>query len=229
MKNEVALKPFPENLFNDLEIPMPKEQAEDFLPTLMYILRCVCTPRDSRAVLMRYKDGKTFDEIADALYLSRQRIHYMISDILCRFTGEYREMLSKGIRQYYDELLKNRINEMAPALSEFKIEEIKADAYKEGYEKGYADGVEGLRQSSENAESLDKVSVDSLGLSVRSYNCFKKTGLSTLGDIYTFGDNVMKIEAFGKTSFHEISKILAYYGVNVSRAFPKCVKKWGEQ
>ena len=41
MKNESMNKPFPYNLFEDLEIESPAEQPEVFLATLMYIMRCI--------------------------------------------------------------------------------------------------------------------------------------------------------------------------------------------
>ena len=94
MKNEALTKPFPNNLFDDLEVEAPAEQPEDFLATLMYILRCVSNPRDSRAVMMCYKDGKSFEEIGEAFGLSKQRAHYMVQEIICKFTKPYRDMLA---------------------------------------------------------------------------------------------------------------------------------------
>ena len=227
MKNDVMDKPFPKNLFADLEIEEPAEEPEDFLPTLMYILRCITTPRDSKAILMRYKDGKSYEEIGDAFGLSKQRAHYMIQEILCKFTSTYLAMLAKGIKKYMEDMLVERINALAPTIAESEREAIKMDAYEEGYSKGYEDGSNGKKKNSANESALNGIEIASLQLSTRTYNALTRNGVRTLGDVVTSGDKLIDFEAFGKTCFAEIASVAKAYGVNILYTFPSCAKKWG--
>ena len=73
MKNDVMNLPFPDNLFADLGKMQPVQQAEDFIGTLMYVLRTVASARDARVVMMRYQSGKSFEEIAS----STERDHFL--------------------------------------------------------------------------------------------------------------------------------------------------------
>ena len=226
MKNEALMKPFPNNLFDDLEIECPSEQPEDFLATLMYILRCVATPRDSKAIMMRYKEGKSYEEIGEAFGLSKQRAHYMISDILCKFTKQYTEMLSKGIKQYMEDMLMKRIEELMPTISESEREMIKLTAFDEGYYKGYEDGVSGRKAIAMNKDALNNIDISTLQLSTRTHNALCRNEIKTLGDILASGDKLAYFDNFGKTCFSEIIAILKTYGVDIKSSFPNCVKKW---
>ena len=225
MKNEVMTKPFPYNLFDDLGAKPPTEQPEDFLATLMYILRCVATPRDSRAILLRYKEGKTYDEIGETFDITKQRAHSMIQDILEKFNDQYIDMLTKGIKKYYEDLLEERLSALAPVISESEREFIELTAYEEGYTKGYADGLIGRKTSS--APTLDNIDLSTLQLSVRTFNALTKNGIKTLGDVKNCGDGLISLETFGKACFAEIADTLKTYGVEIEANFPACVKKWG--
>lgn len=227
MKNEVMNKPFPYNLFDDLEVKAPQEQAEDFLPTLMYILRCVSTPRDSRAILMRYKDGKTYEEIGEAFGLSKQRANYMIQEILCKFNDQYLAMLTKGIKRYYEDMLLERINVLEPTIEESSLETLQMNAYEKGYHQGYEDGVTGRKASATDERTLNTINISTLQLSTRTFNALCRNGIETLGDVIASGDKLLDFNAFGKTCFYEIANTLKTYGANIIATFPACVKKWG--
>lgn len=228
MKNEVMEKPFPYNLFSDLEIEAPAEEPEDFLATLMYILRCVSSPRDSKAIMMRYKEGKPYEEIGNAFGLSKQRAHYMVQEILCKFTKNYLVMLQKGIKKYTEDLLEERIEELAPVIDASEREVIKMEAYEEGYEKGYEDGSIGRASSAESKSALNGIEISMLELSNRTFNSLKRNGINTLGDVVEAGDKILNFDTFGKKCFAEICEILKTYGVNPVITFPVCVKRWGE-
>ena len=227
MRNEAMMKHFPNNLFDDLEIEMPTEQPEDFLATLMYILRCVSNPRDSKAIMMRYKDGKSYEEIGEAFGLSKQRAHYMVQEILCKFTKQYLEMLKKGIKKYTEDLLIERINELKPIIEESERVATRTTAYEDGYKKGYEDGLAQKEANTINQDVLKTIDIESLQFSVRTYNALSKNGIEYLYDVIECGDDLLDFNSFGKTCFHELAETLSSYGVNVNQIFPMCVKKWG--
>ena len=227
MKNDAMLKLFPYNLFKDIGCDAPAGQAEDFLPTLMYILRCVSTPRDSKAILMRYKDGKSYEEIGEALGLSKQRAHFLIQEIVSKFTGDYMQMLQKGIKKYYEDLLIERINALGETIESSERDAIYMSAYEDGYEKGYTDGLEGMRASKASGNTLQTVTLDTLELSTRTFNALTHNRMRTLADVVDRGDRLMDIVSYGKNCFRETANTLELFGVNIERTFPNCVKKWG--
>ena len=226
MINEAITRPFPENLFYDLGINEPTEQAEDFLGTLMYVLRVVANARDSRTILMRYKDGKTFDEIGIALDLTKQRAHALVQSIMDKITGDYTQMLVKGMKKYYEDLFMERVSHLTNVIESSEREEIKKKAFAEGYESGYKDGLSGNRGNTVSIDVLDTISIHTMSLSVRTFNALEKNGVRTLGDVVRIGDNIINFRTFGKKCFDEIAKLLESYGVRVVRTFPKTCEKF---
>jgi len=60
--------------------------------------------------------------------------------------------------------------------------------------------------------------IDELDLSVRSYNCLKRAGINTVGDLTSkTEDEMMKVRNLGKKSFDEIRKKLDELGQTFSR------------
>ena len=226
MKNEAIERPFPNNLFYDLGAEIPSEQSEDFFATLMYVLRVVTSARDSRAILMRYKDGKTFEQIGDAMNISKQRANSLVQSILDKITGNHVQMLTKGMKRYYEDLFTDRMNSLESVITESERQQIEKDAYANGYENGYNDGMIGTRGNGISENALDSISIDTLKLSIRTYNALYRNGIRTLGDVLRLGDKIMALRSFGKGCFIEIADIMSNYDVNINNRFPKAVNKF---
>jgi len=63
-------------------------------------------------------------------------------------------------------------------------------------------------------EAMGSTSIDSLELSVRSYNCLKRAGINTIGELVSrvhSSSDLMGIRNCGKTSIAEIMESLFYY------------------
>ena len=226
MRNEASERPFPNNLFYDLGVEAPTEHAEDFFGTFMYVLRVVTDARNARAMLLRYKEGKSYDEIGNALGVSKQRAQELIQGIISSISGDYILMLQKGIKRYYDDLFTERIAYLNDTIEESEKEQIKQDAYADGYENGYNDGLVEKKHNTANIDVLATISIDTVKLSVRAYNALQKNGIRTLGDLVRVGDKVIGFHAFGKTCFIEMVALLKSYNVNVETVFPKACEKW---
>lgn len=224
MKNEAIERPFPQNLFHDLGIEQT-EQADDFLGTLMYVLRTVSSARDSRMVLLRYKEGKTFDEIGVQLDLTKQRVNALMIKILDEMKP-YSQMLSKGLKQYYIDLFDDRIAEMTEVLEASEREQIRKKAYEEGYRVGFGDGEFGTVSNEVSNDVLKGIKINSLQLSPRTFNALSKNGIDNLGDVVSLGDDIIDLRSFGKSCFCEIAEHLKSNGVRVVRTFPLSCKKF---
>ena len=221
MRNEASARPFPDNLFYDLNAEPPTTQAEDFYATFMYVLRVVTDARNARAVILRYKEGKTYDELGDALGVTKQRAQNLIQTILDSITGEHVAMLQMGIKGYYEHVLDDRLHSLADTIEQSEREQIAQEAYEKGYRNGFDDGLVGKRNETANIDLLSTIHIDTLPLSVRAYNALQKNGIKTLGDIVAVGDNILTFKSFGRICFIEVAKLLDGYNVNIKSTFPK--------
>ena len=57
------------------------------------------------------------------------------------------------------------------------------------------------------------MTIDELDLSVRSFNCLKRAGIDTVGDLLSYGGDPMRIRNMGKKSLDEIEKKLEKLGL----------------
>ena len=61
-----------------------------------------------------------------------------------------------------------------------------------------------------------KTGIDELGLSVRTYNCLRKAGMNTIGDLCSrTPEDIIKIKNLGKRSFTEILETLKERGLQL--------------
>ena len=230
MKNEVAMKPFPENLFTDLGYPAPEKEADDFIGTFMYVLYQVAPPRDVKVFILRYRNRKSCEEIAEALDISRQRVHAVLLEVLGRITHDHAEMMAKGMKRYMEDLLEQRAESIASTLGEADLAVARAEAYAEGLRVGMAEAT-GRGEPEAVAPKTESTGVvlESLGLTTRTYNACKKNDLLTLEDILRTGDGIMNCRSFGVNAFHELMSVLRTFGVNPEDYYPETIQRCGAE
>ena len=62
--------------------------------------------------------------------------------------------------------------------------------------------------------------IEELNLSVRAYNCLKKKGINTVGELVRFKkEDLMSLKNFGKKSLEEVEKVLASLGLSLGMEF----------
>ena len=65
-------------------------------------------------------------------------------------------------------------------------------------------------------EKPEDITLEELGLSVRSYNCLKRAGVDTLADIAALTQNELsQVRNLGKRSIDEICAVLTNYGIRL--------------
>jgi DNA-directed RNA polymerase subunit alpha len=87
------------------------------------------------------------------------------------------------------------------------------------------DRIEGLGEAGAAAEAqaepqlahgMENFPIEELELGVRSYNCLKRVGIETIGDLVTKSENELAaIPNFGKKSIEEVKETLATHGLNL--------------
>jgi DNA-directed RNA polymerase subunit alpha len=78
---------------------------------------------------------------------------------------------------------------------------------------GEVDNVNILPAEDESQPSDYSITVEELNLSVRSYNCLKREGINTVGDLVQKSEaELMDIRNFGQKSIDEVKAKLAEFG-----------------
>ena len=85
------------------------------------------------------------------------------------------------------------------------------------------DRIEGLGETSPELETeapqahgMENFPIEELELGVRSYNCLKRVGIETIGDLVTKSeDELAAIPNFGKKSIEEVRETLVAHGLNL--------------
>ena len=161
------------------------------------------TERENKVLQMRYEWGMTLEEVGSELGATRERIRQIEAkairkmrtrkrDIMCAPAIDYRKELSDN------EVLRNQVNYLQSELD--KIRNITPEQ----------------REEADKKRSVMETSIDELDLSVRSYNCCKRAGINTLGDLCGKTNTEMqRVRNMGKKSLQEIEKKMAEYGLRV--------------
>lgn len=176
--------------------------------------------REQRVLEMRYQFGMSLDEVAKAFGLTRERVRQIQkkAERKLRYCSA-----SSGIRvvnhETFDALkqentkLKARISGLEHNLDVYRarLEELNVELEKPEENRGC------------KAESFNKVKIEELDWSVRAYNCLKRAGFNTLGDILYFDQNQGNVEEpfrcqswwhirnFGRKSLMEVAKSVFNY------------------
>jgi DNA-directed RNA polymerase subunit alpha len=84
------------------------------------------------------------------------------------------------------------------------------------------DKIEGFGETAEaeaeapQAHGMENFPIEELELGVRSYNCLKRVGIETIGDLVSKSqDELAAIPNFGKKSIEEVRETLAAHGLNL--------------
>jgi DNA-directed RNA polymerase subunit alpha len=85
----------------------------------------------------------------------------------------------------------------------------------EGFGQAEA-AADGGAQEASLAHGMENFPIEELELGVRSYNCLKRVGIETIGDLVTKTENELAaIPNFGKKSIEEVKETLQAHGLNL--------------
>ena len=77
-------------------------------------------------------------------------------------------------------------------------------------------GGDGMGPEGAHAHPMDNFPIEELELGVRSYNCLKRVGIETIGDLVMKTENELAaIPNFGKKSIEEVKETLAQHGLTL--------------
>src|SRR3712207_2454045 len=82
--------------------------------------------------------------------------------------------------------------------------------------EGFADGGEVGEVEAPQAHGMENFPIEELELGVRSYNCLKRVGIETIGDLVSKSeDELAAIPNFGKKSIEEVRETLQAHGLTL--------------
>ena len=159
------------------------------------------TERENKVLQMRYEWGMSLEEVGSELGVTRERIRQIEArairkmrmrklDIMCAPAIDYRKELSDN------EVLRNQVNYLQSELDRIR-------------------GISTLqREEADKKRSVMETSIDALDLSCRAYNCCKRAGINTLGDLSMKTlDDMYHVRNLGRHSLQEIEKKMSEYGL----------------
>jgi DNA-directed RNA polymerase subunit alpha len=84
--------------------------------------------------------------------------------------------------------------------------------------EGFGEAAQAEQVAAETplAHGMENFPIEELELGVRSYNCLKRVGIETIGDLVMKSENELgAIPNFGKKSIEEVKETLATHGLNL--------------
>lgn len=74
-----------------------------------------------------------------------------------------------------------------------------------------------VEKDDKGKEKILEMTIEELGLSVRSFNCLKRAGINTVEDLISKSEEeMMKVRNLGKKSFDEVKEKLQSLGFDLS-------------
>ena len=181
---------YPYNLIEDLELE-PCECFEHFNERLEFLLtKLVITDREEKIIRLYYIDGKTFEEIGKEFGTTRERIKQIHAKAIEKLKL-FKKYFYVGKWCSMEELAKEEYQKYLETQKSFRTYE-SAKQYILQYESG-------------TFLPLKEQKIENLDLTMRSYNCLKRAGIRTIGDLLNFSYyDLIKIRNLGRKSMKEI-------------------------
>lgn len=156
--------------------------------------------REAKVLRLRYRDGLTLEKTGKEFNVTRERIRQVEAKAIRKLRHpsisrtwimvEYEEHL--GLRRERDRLAE-------------ECEELRKQL-------ALMPDSDPIPEQIENVD----VGIEDLELSVRSYNCLKRAGINTIGDLRgTTRERLMKVRNLGRKSMEEVITMAKEWGIEI--------------
>ena len=216
-KENKELSKYPTYPYNALKIVLNDDKIDeidtDLIDKYDEIAQEYLTDKEYRVLSQHFKDGVSLADISEDTYfqVSRERI---------------RQIAFKGCKKmihclkFYKALVEKEQHEKERLLEKEKLNEYRERLVQEFHEKGiYTDEMKLTFGEIEIVPEMDtrlsQITIQDLDLSVRSFNCLRRAGISNLQELTekTMFD-MMKVRNLGRKSLKEIHNKMLEYGVD---------------
>lgn len=174
---------------DDLQATLPGDQEKEkpyYSPRQMREeMARMLSEREFRVISLRYDEGLSLENTGKILGLTKERIRQIESCAIRKLRR--REDHFRMIPEYRVAYLERQVKFLQLQLANCNVD-VK--------------------------EKADEIPIEDLDLSVRSYNCLRNAGISTLAQLAQKKESeIMRMRNLGKKSFLEIRKTLAEHGL----------------
>lgn len=198
MENYVDVKKWPFNLIKD--VVEEEEFYYVYIPGFMDAIETL-TEREQKVLKYKYADHMTYDKIGSLVGgVGGSRV-MQIKNKACR-----KLKIGRSRRNLYLTTLMANLKDL-----EQKKESVQRELDLVYEHLGVGDEHLGVGAP---VKLFDAITIDELNLSVRSYNCLKRAGILTFGDLKGVDTvRLMKIRNLGVKSFEEIYEAAKNVGI----------------
>ena len=159
------------------------------------------TEREQKILQLRFYNGMTYDQVGGQLGVSRERIRQI----------EHKAIRKLRHPRYRKHWLLDTLDKAADFAAErdrLKLENIQL---REKLSKYTENDIK-----EEPKEDVPGITLEEMDLSVRSYNCLRRRGITHLLDLCDMTEkDLMRVRNLGKRSFDEIIEKMHEYGVDL--------------
>ena len=187
---------WPMNLIQLIFEDVQEDSTWIFAPEfVLEVINGTLTERESDVLVCLYRDKMTLEDVGKKYHVTRERIRQIEAKAVRKLRHPTRSKAMRAVK-YSDFMdLQNKYN-------------ILEEEYRYFVENGCT-----VEEAEEIKDIRDK-SIDELDLSVRSYNCLKRAGIETIGQLISKSfEEIARIRNLGKRSTSEIKDKLMQYGL----------------
>lgn len=176
-----------------------------------YIMNTTLPTREKAMLCMRYRDGKTLEEIGKATKLTKERVRQILMEVFRKLRHPSRFNYIFAPRKLIDE-----VNERTQAYKDKKLQLNSLIIETIGHIKTLAKALKevGATVNIDLEPAIGERELDSFGLSVRTYNCLKRAGINTIAELASkTPDEMTKVRNLGRKSMQEVQDLLLSLGL----------------
>lgn len=208
-QTEIRKLGWPDNLLTELGFNNPDwEKPHDLIPSLNYVLYGLMIGNEEKyrnLILLIFKDGKSFSEIAD---MDNNGI------AMAKSSYRYRQIETKALRIIRRKYSRHIIQGISSLLTEGDFAKTQLMLYKNNLIKINEDTENKLEEETEIQETDGEISIDYFGFPTRTYNCLRRAGIDTIDDLISKSpEELLKLRNMGKRSLLDMINILDSYGI----------------
>lgn len=196
---------YPQNLIlavvQNSNLMPPEKYTDDICAGIRYVVSTLGY-REQDILRMRFEERKPRSEIGEFFGIGQEQVRQIENKTLRSLRAPTRwNYMKLGIDGYMRWVKERAYGEG------YKT------GYDQGYKNGYSDGQNGVEQPSISEELLNHP-IDSLGLSVRAYNCLLRAGCEYVRDAARLSeDQIQKMRNLGVKTANEIACAIRDLGI----------------
>ncbi len=212
LRNTMCEAPWPYGLMNAAAEEWKRYETADgeeiapdcYTPAaIMALIADALSERERTVMEMRYRDHMTLEEVGRAFNVTRERIRQIEEKAFrkLRHPARIRQYACVPYREYQREVRKREEAERRCAEAEQRLDWFLQHG---DYKVNFTYTVSA--DNADDAIAKLKTPIEDLDLSVRSFNCLRRAGVNTVGDILRIEteDDMYAIRNLGRKSVEEI-------------------------